>query len=73
MLVKESIGYLTECDLCGARKSTHDGIVARGATGRYCVVMSCCKVCAEKSGLVAIDRDAAMARIAEDPHGFADF
>lgn len=72
MLVKGVIGHKTTCDIC-EKETTKDGVVARGATGRYCVVLSCCKACANERGFDRITVEGALIRIEENQDGWADF
>lgn len=59
------------CDLCGANVTAEYAYVARGATGRYCVVLSACGECiGDNTPMSPAD---AVAVINERGDGYADF
>jgi len=58
-----------ECDWCQQEVPCEFGHVAQGASGRWCVVMSCCAKCAEGKTVTDIDD----ARAYADANGWADF
>lgn len=61
------------CDICWSKVPSDHSYVARGATGRYCPVLSVCSACAEKEGGNALTYEQALAQIAEKGDGYADF
>jgi hypothetical protein len=68
---------VNECDFTGIKYSSPvDGVgcVARGATGRHCVVMTAGPEYVAKCGLVAMNYDDAVAAIDSRKNGdYADF
>lgn len=59
------------CDWCGdPAKRCRYGDVARGATGRHCVVMARCDACAEGKEIVDVDDARERATVGSD---YADF
>jgi len=67
---------VNECDFTGKKYTKSvmgGGAVAKGATGRYCVVMYCGPEWLEENGITPMPIEEAREKADADPKGFADF
>ena len=63
----------SECDFCGTKKLSEYGAIARGATGRWCVVLSCCEACLPAEGATPIGNARELIELERPDNEWPDF